>query len=104
MLLEQIELYHQQRKNTVLLVSHSMEDIARISDRVLVMNDSRLAMMDTTRHVFARGGELISMGLQVPQVTRVFMRLKAMGVDADTGVYTMEQAKAHALRLLHCSR
>lgn len=92
-LLEQIELYHSRRKNTILLVSHSMEDIARISDRVLVMNDSRVSMLDKTAAVFSRGKELQEMGLQVPQVTRVFMRLRAMGFPVPTGIYTLEQAE-----------
>ncbi len=104
MLLEQIRQYHSQRKNTILLVSHNMEDIARISDRVLVMNDSRLAMLDKTQNIFARGRELTRMGLQVPQVTRVFMRLKDMGIDADTGIYTLGRAKEEALRLLRESK
>ncbi len=99
-LLEQISLYHQRRKNTVLLVSHSMEDIARISDRVLVMNDSKVAMLDETARVFSRGEELQAMGLQVPQVTRVFMRLRALGVPVSAGVYTLDQARAALSGLL----
>jgi energy-coupling factor transporter ATP-binding protein EcfA2 len=80
-LLEQIAAYHKERKNTVLLVSHSMEDIAKYSDRVLVMNASRAAMLAPTGEIFSRGHELQQMGLQVPQVTRIFMRLRELGSD-----------------------
>lgn len=104
MLLEQIALYHSRRKNTILLVSHSMEDIARISSRVLVMNNSRAAMLDSTAAVFSRGEELQRMGLQVPQVTRIFMRLRAMGYPAPTGVYTLDQARAALRPLLQAAR
>lgn len=99
-LLEQIRKYHQERKNTVLLVSHSMEDIAKLSDRVLVMNRGRLAFFDTTANVFSHGEELTDMGLQIPQVTRVFLMLREMGYPVDTGTYTLEAAKEQALRLL----
>ena len=99
-LLEQIQKYHQERKNSVLLVSHSMEDIAKLSDRVLVMNQGRLAFFDTTPKVFSRGEELTAMGLQIPQVTRVFHLLKAMGYPVDTGTYTLAEAKKQAERLL----
>ena len=99
-LLEQLARYHRERKNTILLVSHSMEDIARYSDRVLVMNESRAAMLAPTAEIFARGAELQAMGLQVPQVTRVFMRLRALGCPVNDGVYTVEQAQAELLRAL----
>lgn len=99
-LLEQIRKYHQERKNTVLLVSHSMEDIAKLSDRVLVMNRGRLAFFDTTANVFSHGEALTDMGLQIPQVTRVFLMLREMGYPVDTGTYTLEAAKEQALCLL----
>ncbi len=78
-LLSQIMNYHKQRKNTVLLVSHSMEDIARIADRVLVMNDAQVSMMEPTHAVFARGRELQEMGLRVPQITEIMQRLQEKG-------------------------
>lgn len=99
-LLEQIGLYHEERKNTVLMVSHSMEDTARISDRVLVMNQGRAAMLAPTAEVFGRGAELQQMGLQVPQITRVFMELRRMGYPIRDDVYTLEQARAEFLRVL----
>ena len=91
-LLAQIGSYHQHRKNTVLLVSHSMEDIARTADRVLVMNKGKAAMFDTTPNVFARSAELETMGLRVPQVTAIMTRLQAMGCPVPSGVLTLEQA------------
>ena len=87
-----IREYHQQTKSTVLLVSHSMEDIAKNADKILVMNHSQVFCYDDTPKVFARSEELESIGLAVPQVTRVFTRLKAMGIDIDTDVYTVERA------------
>ena len=100
-LLEQIRSYHKQRGNTILLVSHSMEDIARMCDRVLVMNSSRVEMLAPTHEVFARGKQLQEIGLQVPQITRVFMRLREMGYPVSDSVYTLEQAKEEFLRAMN---
>ena len=91
-LLAQISQYHKKRKNTVLLVSHSMEDIARTADRILVMNKGRAAMLDDTKNVFSRGDELEKMGLRVPQITRIMSQLKKMGYNVPSGVLTVEQA------------
>lgn len=99
-LFEQIGLYHEARKNTILIVSHSMEDTARFSDRVLVMNHGHTAMLAPTADVFAHAAELQEMGLQVPQVTRVFMQLRRMGYPVRGDVYTLPQAKAELLRVL----
>ena len=99
-LFEQIGLYHEARKNTILIVSHSMEDTARFSDRVLVMNHGHAAMLAPTAEVFAHAAELQEMGLQVPQVTRVFMQLRRMGYPVRSDVYTLPQAKAELLRVL----
>lgn len=99
-LLEQIGLYHEARKNTVLMVSHSMEDTARISDRVLVMNQGRAEMLAPTAEVFSHAEELQQMGLQVPQITRVFMQLRRMGYPVQNNVYTLDQGRAELLRLL----
>lgn len=89
-ILGMIKEYHKQKGNTVLLVSHSMEDIARNVDKILVMNDSKLFCYDETVKVFHRAAELEHMGLAVPQVTRVFNRLKAMGYDLGEDVYTVK--------------
>ena len=92
--------YHKQRGNTVLLVSHSMEDIARIADRVLVMNNGSVAMFDTTRAIFARGEELEEMGLRVPQITKIMRDLQHAGWPVSSGVLTVEQGVREMLKLL----
>lgn len=91
-MLAQIRQYHKERKNTVLLVSHSMEDIARTADRILVMNKGKAAMFDDTKTVFSRGEELEKMGLRVPQVTKIMARLQKMGYNLPSGILTVEQA------------
>lgn len=92
MILSQIKAYHQQTGVTVLLVSHSMEDIARYANRVLVMDQRKIAMYDTVEKVFARAPELLELGLSVPQVTKIFLRLREMGLDIPTDVYTVPYA------------
>ena len=91
-LLAQIHRYHQERGNTVILVSHSMEDVATVCSRVLVMNQSKMKMFDTTEAVFSRGEELKSMGLKVPQVTSVIDRLIEAGAPLSHGVLTVDKA------------
>ena len=98
-LLSQIVGYHQVRKNTVLLVSHSMADIARTAEKILVMNDSKAAMFDSTEKVFARDRELEEMGLRVPEITKIMARLKENGWPVGTAL-TMEQALRQLLPLL----
>ena len=98
-LLTQITSYHKTRGNTVLLVSHSMEDIARTADRILVMNDSPAAMFAPTREVFARGAELERMGLRVPQITKILSMLRERGWPVGTAL-TMEEAVRELLPLL----
>ena len=92
MILGQIREYHKQTGSTIVLVSHSMEDIAKYADRVLVMNAGRIAMYDATDKVFARAPELLELGLSVPEVTKIFLRLREMGLDIDTDVYTVKYA------------
>ncbi|MBQ8572769.1 MAG: energy-coupling factor transporter ATPase [Ruminococcus sp.] len=91
-LLTQIEAYHKESGNTVLLVSHNMEDIARISDRVLVMNNSEAVMFDTPEAVFSRVQELKSIGLRIPEITEITIKLKEAGVPLSSGILTVEQA------------
>lgn len=91
-LLSQIQDYHDVRKNTVLLVSHSMEDIARIADRILVMSHGEKVMLDTPKNVFSKGRELEELGLRVPQVTKIMMLLKENGIPVDQSILTVEQA------------
>ena len=91
-LLSQIYRYHEERGNTVILVSHSMEDVATICDRVLVMNRARMQMFGSTREVFSRGAELRSMGLRVPQITSVIDELADAGVPLSRGALTVDKA------------
>ena len=98
-LLSQIRDYHKVRKNTVLLVSHSMEDIARIADRILVMDHGKKVMLDETEKVFSRGRELEAMGLRVPQVTRIMMLLREKGIPVSSQILTVEQAFQEIVRL-----
>ena len=97
-ILSQIRNYHEQTGITVILVSHSMEDIARYANRVLVMSKAKVAMYDTVEKVFARAPELLELGLSVPQVTQVFLMLKAMGMEIDTDVYTVPYAVKTVLK------
>ena len=91
-LLSQIDAYHRERKNTVLLVSHSMEDVASVCDKVLVMNHSQLWDFDTTDHIFSRGEELAQIGLRIPQVTSIVDALIHEGFPLKRGVLTVEEA------------
>ena len=90
-ILENIETYRRTKNATIMMVSHSMDDVARLTDRLLVLNGSHLAMDGTPDEVFARADELVTMGLNIPQVTRVFLELRELGLDVPA-VYTMEQA------------
>ena len=92
--------YHKFHGATIILVSHSMEEVARTVDRLVVVNDGTLPFQGSPREVFLHGEELEGMGLGVPQLTRVFHQLRAMGVDIDPSVYTIEQAKAAILEKL----
>ena len=91
-ILSQIRDYHEKTGITVLLVSHSMEDIAKYANRVLVMSHAKLAMYDTVENAFAHAQELLELGLSVPQVTQIFLKLRQMGLDIPTDVYTMPYA------------
>ena len=99
-ILGQIREYHQQKKSTVLLVSHSMEDVAKFADKILVMNKAEIFCYEDTPEVFKRADELTRIGLAVPQITRVFLRLKQSGIDIRTDVYTTEFAKKTILEYL----
>ena len=99
MILEQIRAYQQQNGTTVLLVSHSMEDIARVAKTVLVMNKGQAAMYAPTEEVFSRAAELEAIGLSIPAVTRVFMQLRDRGFPVGDNVYTVGQAVRRLLPL-----
>ena len=100
MILEQIKAYQQQNGTTVLLVSHSMEDVARVAQKVLVMNGGKVAMYAPTAEVFSRAEELEAIGLSIPAVTRVFMQLRQKGYPVGDNVYTVEQATQRLLSML----
>jgi energy-coupling factor transport system ATP-binding protein len=87
-----VKEYHKKTGTTVLLVSHSMEDIAKYANKVLVMAERRVVMYDTVSRVFARAPELLDLGLSVPQVTKIFLKLREMGLDVPTDVYTIPYA------------
>ena len=99
-ILSMIQDYRKTRGTTVLLVTHSMEDVARVADRVLVMADGQVAMLDTVQAVFSRAEELEAIGLTVPAVTKTLLLLQRAGVAVDTAAYTVEQATAQLLALL----
>ena len=92
MILGQIKHYHEETGSTVLLVSHSMEDVARFAQKILVMNKGEVFCYDTPPAVFARADEIAAIGLSVPQITKVFSILRSRGIDIRGDVYTIEFA------------
>ena len=103
-ILGNIHDYHKAKNATIIIVSHSMEEMARTVDRIVVVNDGKIPFSGTPREVFAHGDQLEQMGLGVPAMTRVFHRLKSMGVKIDPSVYTIEQAKEAVLAKLYGER
>ena len=90
-ILVNIKAYRDAKNATIIMVSHSMTDVARLTERLLVMNGARLVMDGSPDEVFSRADELLDMGLDIPDVTSVFLRLRQLGVDIPQ-VYTIEQA------------
>lgn len=99
-IISHIKTYHERTKNTILIVSHSMEDIAGFADKILVMSKAKLFCYDETKKVFARSEEISEIGLDVPQITKVFMELKKQGLDFGKEVYTVGYAKDLLIRQL----
>ena len=97
-ILANIESYRRAKNATIMMVSHSMNDVARLSDRLLVLSGAHIAMSGTPDEVFRRAHELVQIGLDIPEITRVFMRLQALGLPVEP-VYTMEQAMAALKKL-----
>ncbi len=97
-ILANIESYRKSKNATVMMVSHSMNDVARLTDRLLVLDHAKLVMDGTPKEVFARAEELVAIGLDIPEVTRVFMRLKQMGLPVEP-VFTIDQAVAEMKKL-----
>ena len=102
-ILGNIQAYRKAKNATIMMVSHSMEDVARLTDRLLVMNGSKLAMDAPPAQVFTHAEELTQMGLNIPQVTQVFLELKKLGLDVKN-VYTIDQAAAEIKRLKEGNR
>lgn len=100
-ILEEIERYHRERGNTVIIVSHSMDDIARYAKRVMVINEGGLFCCDTAARVFSMAAELEAMGLAIPSVTGVLLRLNEMGHRLDAGAYTVQDAAQSVLAALN---
>ncbi len=98
-ILDLIKNYQQQMGNTVILVSHSMEDVAKLCSRVIVMNKGKIAMQGSVDSVYSRGDELRDMGLNVPEITDIFLKLKSSGIDCRTDIYTVEQGVDELKRL-----
>ena len=92
LILSQVKNYHQTTGGTVILVSHSMEDIANYADKVLVMENGKVYNYANTEEIFQDAENLSKMGLGIPDITKVFLKLKEMGVDIDTDVYTIPYA------------
>ena len=99
-ILDQIKYLHEERGITILLVSHSMEDVARYADRLIVINDAHIAFDDTPREVFKHYKELESMGLAAPQVTYIMHALKEKGLNVDVDATTVAEAKSSILKAL----
>ncbi len=99
-ILGRIRDYHKETKSTILLVSHSMEDVSSNANSILVMNQGRCAMHDSVPAVFERADDLVKMGLDVPKITRVFISLQEKGYPVSRNVYSVEQGKKEIMRLL----
>jgi energy-coupling factor transport system ATP-binding protein len=98
-ILGEIREYHKQQKNTILLVSHSMEDVAKYAEKVLVMNEAEVYLYDDVDKVFAHSDEIGKMGLAVPQVTRICQQLSARGYGVSPHTYTVERARDQILSI-----
>ena len=93
-----VKAYREQTGNTVMMVSHSMEDVAKIADRVLVLNNSEVAMFGTVAEVYSKSAELSEMGLSVPQITKIFSALRERGFAVSDSVFTVEQGVSELMR------
>lgn len=98
--LSMIQKYRKETQSTVIVVSHSMEDISKIADKILVMNTSKLTFYDTVDNVFSHAEELLNMGLDIPAITKLFLKLKEGGYDVRTNIYSIDDAKNELLKLI----
>ena len=94
-----IKDYQRKSGRTVIIVSHSMEDMARFCDRLLVMSEGKVLMEGDCSEVFARSRELMDVGLDIPQITKLLLSLKEQGIELDCGVYTVEEAYDNIIKL-----
>jgi len=93
-ILDNIRAYQKAQNAAVIMVSHSMEEVANMVDRLVVLNEGTVAMSGTPREVFSQAERLEKIGLDVPEITRIFLRLRELGMDVDASVFTVEQALA----------
>lgn len=98
-ILDRIGSFRKESNTTVLLVSHSMEDVAKVADKVLVMNNGEAAMYGTVEEVYSHGEELHDMGLNIPHITKVVMGLRKKGFDIPKSIYTVDKAYEAILNL-----
>lgn len=99
-ILDMVKTIHEREKNIIFLISHNMNDIARMSDKILVMDHGRLAMEGTPAEVFSRGEELKAMGLALPDVMELTLRLKAAGMNIGRDCLTMDEAADEIAKVL----
>ncbi len=100
-ILDLIKNYREKTGSTVIIVSHSMEDVASVADRIIVLNKGKIAFNDTVDEVFSHESELCEMGLNIPQITKIFSELKKFGFNLNSNVYTVDDAAEEILRYLH---
>jgi len=100
----EIQTLHREKGFTIVLVSHSMEDVARLVDRIIVMNKGQIVMTGTPREVFAHAEKLKEIGLDVPQITNLMLALREKGFDVPVDIYTVEQAKEVLKKILEAKR
>ena len=98
-ILERISKFRDEIGTTVLLVSHSMEDVAKVANKVLVMNNGEVAMFDSVENVYSHGDELHEMGLNIPHITKVILGLRKKGIEVPKGIYTVDKAYEYVLDL-----
>ncbi len=99
-----IRTYQRQKRSTVVIVSHSMEDMARYADELIVLEHGRVYMTGSCREVFRRAGDLTAVGLDIPQITRFMRLLQAKGAPVRTDIFTVEEAKDEIVRVLSAQR
>lgn len=99
-LFSNIKKYHKKQGNTVILVSHNMQDVAMLSDKIVVMNNGKVCMFDTPQNIFKQANVLEDIGLCVPDITKIMLKIKNKGFDVNTNVYTIEDALKSIEKLL----